>query len=320
MHPLAVNCPSCGASVRRPEGSDHTSCPYCRATIDLGRRNPPRPSGAAPPARTGSAVNVVVTIALFVLLGGGIATFVLLPGQPERRTDTPNPAIATPAPTPMPITPPPVVTPPSAAADPSPATAPDSGLTGGAAGVLPAATDPVPEAPPVETPPPRSDYQTLQGCFARTRLPGAERGVGLATVQLALRVAGAGTTITSVGTVRRFTMDYVLDLPGGETWRLPVTAETAPAAEVATTRFAIAMAAEGDVLVVASQNLVTGWSLTERRIRWSVPLGGLLPPDGPAAANLSMDCQRLTVQRGVVSIPREGMRPLKVQVVDGLVR
>jgi hypothetical protein len=198
---------------------------------------------------------------------------------------------------------------------------PAKGSTDGATGVMapPAPTPDVTQAAAPDEPPPRSDYQTLQGCFARTSLPGAKGKDGLATVQLALRVAGAGTHITAVGTVRRFTMDYVLDLPGASTWRLPVTADTAPASEVATTRFAIALAAVDGVLVVASQNVVTGWSLADRRLTWSIPLGGRLPTDGPAESSLSVDCQSLTVKRDVVTIPRESMRALRVRATDGTV-
>lgn len=318
MHPLAVCCPSCGASVKRPDEGEHPTCPYCRATIDLGRRDRPRPPDPLPPPRKPSGVPFALANAFLVLALAVTAVFVLLPSPPSAPSGTATPPIASPA-----LAPKPVDEPPPSAPTPPPDSPPDMGLSEGAAGVMSSAVpspDVAPVAPPEEGPPPRSAYQTLQGCFARTPLQGAASGDGLATVQLALRVAGAGTEITSVGTVRRFTMDYALDLPGAETWRLPVTSDTAPAAEVATTRFAIAMAAGDGVLVVASQNVVTGWSLAERRISWSVPLGGLLQPDGPAEASLSVDCQRLTVQRGVVTIPRQGMRALRVRASDGLVR
>lgn len=292
------------------------ACPYCRATIDLGRRGHPQPPGATPSARPRSGGPIAA--ALFLLVVAGIAVAVLLPTSSQAPAPAPSPAVVTAT-----VVPKPIEAPPEPLLVPPPEPPPATGSTDGAVGVMSPtvpSSEPTPAPPPDDAPPPRSAYQTLQGCFARTSQPSAVSGDGLATVQLALRVAGAGTEITSVGTVRRFTMDYVLDLPGASTWRLPVTVDTAPAAEVATTRFAIALAAADDVLVVASQNVVTGWSLVERRLSWSIPLGGRLPTDGPAESSLSVDCQRLSVQRGLVTIPRESMRALRVRASDGTVR
>ncbi len=149
-------------------------------------------------------------------------------------------------------------------------------------------------------------YQKLKGCSCRA-MAGA--------VELHLRAASGGTTITGSGTHRTMELSFAAKAGSGPPFTLPTTSRTAPADTYKMGRFPLGMGCDGDTLVIAAERSVTAWSLSKRTAEWTQPLpesyGAVRPSDPPA-----LDCKSLSVGGGTVSV-RAGGETVRLDLESG---
>ena len=149
-------------------------------------------------------------------------------------------------------------------------------------------------------------FQKLKGCSCRAKA---------GPVELHLRASSGGTIITGSGTRRAVQLSFAAKAGGGTPFTLPTTSETAPANEYTRGRFPLGMGCGGDTLVIATEDSVTGWSLSKRTAQWTQTLpgsyGDVRPGDTP-----SLDCKSLSVGGGAVTV-RAGGKTVRLDLESG---
>ncbi|MBV1857900.1 MAG: hypothetical protein KUG77_05765 [Nannocystaceae bacterium] len=149
-------------------------------------------------------------------------------------------------------------------------------------------------------------YQELKGCSCRAKV---------GPVNLHLRAAGGGTTVTASGTRSTMKLSFAAKAGSGTPFTLPTTSKTAPATEYTRGRFPLGMGCAGDTLVIAAERSVTAWSLGTRTAQWTQTLpqtyGNVRPSETP-----SLDCKSLSVSGGAVSV-RAGGKTIRLDLKSG---
>jgi hypothetical protein len=140
---------------------------------------------------------------------------------------------------------------------------------------------------------------------------------GNETIRLASRVDGSATRLSNEGTATLHWLGWVLDADTQPPLRLSLDQRTAPPRMVATSAFGVGIACDGPLVVLASQNLVTGWSVAERRALWTTQLQGTYPGGSGGPGDVQIACGALAVRRGVVDVPLEDGRKVRIRTADG---
>ena len=175
--------------------------------------------------------------------------------------------------------------------------------------------DPEPEPAPAPEPdaapaplPSGPAFAEVAGCSCKARLGKRNLVVSLA-VSAIPQADGGGTSL-----------DWRLELPGGDSLPLATRRDTAPPGSARGNRpVALGIACRGDTLAVVAGDSVSVWSLRDGRARWTRPLGRPYrptdePPDGAIAA-----CARLPVNGALLRVPLRRGR-VKVDLDKGTVR
>lgn len=316
-------CPNCSASLPLAEPGAVMRCQFCGSEHRVPQRAPHPLAGGMPripqvAAKAGCASAAIGVVVALAVAGGGIAMYVA--HRVDARSDS-APAAAQAAAT-------------ANAAEELRAQAEEMRATLRAqaeerraakrARAAEAQTSqPRPSRPPAPparseppAPPARSEFQTLRGCLCRTDV---DRAAGEETIQLAVNVGGASTTITGSGVITSRRFDWYVDVGSKTSFLLPVGDDTAPPARALGGAFGVGLACDGDVLAVASQNFVTGWSLSERKRLWSTQLGGVYPRGSGTPEGLAINCGTIKVKKGVIRVPVDGGPALRVRLKDGSV-
>ncbi len=162
----------------------------------------------------------------------------------------------------------------------------------------------------------RAEHQALRGCTCRTEVD-AESGPDL--VQLAGRAVGSTFELSSQA--RRFELVWSLDAGNAGPLELPADDTTAPPLRVDGARLGLGIACTGDTVVVAALDRITAWSVGRRRKLWSTSFAGTYTRGPGADADaLALNCGRLTVRNGVVTVPLEEGGRVRVRVADGVLQ
>jgi hypothetical protein len=162
----------------------------------------------------------------------------------------------------------------------------------------------------------RQEYQTLRGCSCRARIDGRDVNVRLAAV-----VEESATTITGGGVSRSYRLGWAIDGAGDEAWRLPVDLQpSAPSAALPGSRVGVAMGCAGDVVVFASLDRASAWSLSERRLLWSSQLDDFVPLGAGGGAELAVNCSTMATGGGKATVTLDRGRRVQLGLSDGAPR
>jgi hypothetical protein len=168
---------------------------------------------------------------------------------------------------------------------------------------------------PEEPPPPvdMARFQPLGGCECR-----ASRN----RPRVELNISPRGSK-TVVGDPDYEYVDYtVFDWAltrDDEPWQLPTTMKTAPPEALPGWRSTMGMTCTDDAIVIASIRYVSAWSLADRRLLWTAELEAPFGDDFAQGRrnSYSLSCRNLTVRNGVVEIPLDRRRRLRLGLADG---
>ncbi|MBI5501839.1 MAG: hypothetical protein HY907_16470 [Deltaproteobacteria bacterium] len=161
----------------------------------------------------------------------------------------------------------------------------------------------------------RAEYQALRGCSCRADVDGQP---GDDLLQLSALVTG--TIFEMMSQARIFDLAWALD--AGALGALELAGDdVAPPARVGGSSVGVALACTDDAVVVAGLDRVTAWSVATRRMLWSTSFAGTYPPgSGGSGGDLGINCGRLTIRNGVVSVPLAGGGKANVRLADGVVQ
>jgi hypothetical protein len=162
----------------------------------------------------------------------------------------------------------------------------------------------------------RDEFQALRGCSCKADVDGRP---GDDLLQLAVQITGKGLEMIS----QTYMFDLVWALDAGAVGAIDLTGDEmdAPPTHIEGSRVGVAMACTGEAVVVAALDRVTAWSVGMRRKLWSTSYAGVYPMGGGGGGgDLAIQCGRLTVRNGNVSVPLDGGGKANVRLSDGVLQ